>query len=452
MNRRIGKISEDLNLSQKEFIKNPVYFIYNDQNEIGTIDQDNNTSSLRILSDTETAEIGSAVFFEIDNQIFVPIYDFIGNVIALEDLYANQAESYSYGSFGECKIYDSDGQEESFSKINNSWQYLSKRTDRETSLIFFGRRYYDPNIGRWLTCDPLGFEDGLNLYAYVSNDPLINYDLYGLYANPWMFPEASAQTNDAAGAVFHKTAGFAADTINFVSDIGFGLSSPFLYTYRSVAGGSFANDYQNHLLAKTYLQTDIQNLMQTIMPVNQQSKAYQIAGNTSDSVITGMTLGSGAGSLFRGLPALAAGALNTFERSAQVTKSLLARTRFNMNQIDGFSQNRAYSGIDVEKIVKDVKKNIHHTTISYLNNLDKNKFNIKTLKKFKQLVNDLSKSGSKLSQRELHKLRMLTNNFGGKVRLDLKGVKGCGVNPHAHVENLGNKIKHRHIWLEEGVE
>ena len=356
MNRRIGKISEDLNLSQKEFIKNPVYFIYDDQNEIGTIDQDNNTSSLRILSDTETAEIGSAVFFEIDNQIFVPIYDFIGNVIALEDLYANQAESYSYGSFGECKIYDSDGQEESFSKINNSWQYLSKRTDRETSLIFFGRRYYDPNIGRWLTCDPLGFEDGLNLYAYVSNDPLINYDLYGLYANPWMFPEASAQTNDAAGAVFHKTAGFAADTINFVSDIGFGLSSPFLYTYRSVAGGSFANDYQNHLLSKACLRTDIQNLMQTIMPVNQQSKAYQIAGNTSDSVITGMTLGSGAGSLFRGLPALAAGALNAFERSAQVTKSLLARTRFNMNQIDGFSQNRAYSGIDVEKIVNNVKQ------------------------------------------------------------------------------------------------
>src|SRR3990172_2576583 len=123
---------------------------------------------------------------------------------------------------------------------------------------------------------------------------------------------------------------------------------------------------QNHLLAKTCLQTDIQNLMQTIMPVNQQSKAYQIAGNTSDSVITGMTLGSGAGSLFRGLPALAAGALNAFERSAQVTKSLLARTRFNMNQIDGFSQNRAYSGIDIERIIKDIRKSPSKDFVKHL--------------------------------------------------------------------------------------
>ena len=69
-------------------------------------------------------------------------------------------------------------------KINNNWQYLSKRKDEETNLIFFGRRYYDPEVGKWLTTDPLGFENGLNLYAYVLNDPLIKLDLYGLEINP----------------------------------------------------------------------------------------------------------------------------------------------------------------------------------------------------------------------------------------------------------------------------
>jgi len=43
--------------------------------------------------------------------------------------------------------------------------------------------YYDPEIGRWLTPDPKGFDNGLNLYAYVLNDPLIKLDLYGLETN-----------------------------------------------------------------------------------------------------------------------------------------------------------------------------------------------------------------------------------------------------------------------------
>ena len=56
-------------------------------------------------------------------------------------------------------------------------------------MIFFGRRYYDPEYGRWLTCDPKGFENSLNLYAYVLNDPLTKLDYYGLEINkPDYFP------------------------------------------------------------------------------------------------------------------------------------------------------------------------------------------------------------------------------------------------------------------------
>ena len=72
-------------------------------------------------------------------------------------------------------------------------------------------------------------------------------------------------------------------------------------------------------------------------------------------------------------------------------------------------------------------------------------------KELKQLVCNLSKPRSKLTQQELNQLRILTQKYGGKIRVDLKGVNGSGVKPHAHIENLGNKIKSRHIWLEEGV-
>jgi hypothetical protein len=47
-------------------------------------------------------------------------------------------------------------------------------------LVYFGRRFYSPEFGRWLTPDPVGFADGMNLYAFVHNDPLTHFDEYGL--------------------------------------------------------------------------------------------------------------------------------------------------------------------------------------------------------------------------------------------------------------------------------
>ena len=48
--------------------------------------------------------------------------------------------------------------------------------------MFFGRRYYNPLIGRFITPDPLGQVDGPNLYLYCNNDPVNKYDPWG---NQW---------------------------------------------------------------------------------------------------------------------------------------------------------------------------------------------------------------------------------------------------------------------------
>lgn len=40
-------------------------------------------------------------------------------------------------------------------------------------------RYYDPEVGRWITPDPLGYADGPNLYAYVHNNPINSFDRLG---------------------------------------------------------------------------------------------------------------------------------------------------------------------------------------------------------------------------------------------------------------------------------
>ena len=54
-----------------------------------------------------------------------------------------------------------------------------------TEGLDYCARYYDPNIGRFISEDPLGFGgDGTNFYAYARNDPIDNDDPTGCGSGP----------------------------------------------------------------------------------------------------------------------------------------------------------------------------------------------------------------------------------------------------------------------------
>jgi RHS repeat-associated protein len=145
------------------------YFLYDDQNDIGATTPDGKLFQLRILGNTGRAEAGSAIALEVDGEIYQPYHDLFGNTIAITETNA-LIESYSYTAFGE----------ESNGSTINPWRFSSKRTDPDTHLIYYGRRYYDPALGRWLTPDPKGYTALSSLYAFCLNNPLTLFDLYGL--------------------------------------------------------------------------------------------------------------------------------------------------------------------------------------------------------------------------------------------------------------------------------
>jgi len=54
----------------------------------------------------------------------------------------------------------------------------------QVQAVLFWARPYDPNLGRWIQRDPIGEKGGLNLYAYVENNPVSLVDPLGLEGNP----------------------------------------------------------------------------------------------------------------------------------------------------------------------------------------------------------------------------------------------------------------------------
>ncbi|MBC8135487.1 MAG: RHS repeat-associated core domain-containing protein [Fibrella sp.] len=56
-------------------------------------------------------------------------------------------------------------------------------TDSETGLQLCTFRYYDPNTGRWINRDPIGYRGGINLYAYCDSNPVMRADPLGLTFN-----------------------------------------------------------------------------------------------------------------------------------------------------------------------------------------------------------------------------------------------------------------------------
>jgi RHS repeat-associated protein len=147
-------------------------YLYLKDNEIGSM-INQKTKELRILGLGKGAEIGAAIAIELDETPYVPIHDPYGNVTTLLNLKGEVVTNYRYTAFGEEQINGSS---------TNAWRYSSKRVDPETGFIYFGRRYYFPSIGRWLTPDPLWFADGPNLYAYVHNRPMTSIDPDGQFA------------------------------------------------------------------------------------------------------------------------------------------------------------------------------------------------------------------------------------------------------------------------------
>lgn len=114
---------------------------------------------------------------EIDNNQLRYSYDNLTGSSALEaDGDGNIISMEEYYPHGGTALYLTHSQAESDYK---TIRYSGKERDA-SGLYYYGYRYYQPWAGRWLSADPAGTIDGVNLYRMVQNNPVTLHDSNGL--------------------------------------------------------------------------------------------------------------------------------------------------------------------------------------------------------------------------------------------------------------------------------
>jgi len=114
-------------------------------------------------------------------------FDALGSVVGLTNSGGNMVELYEYSVYGQVAASDENHP--------NRFMFTGREFDKDTGLYYYRARYYNPEIGRFLQTDPIGYGDGMNMYRYCRNSPVISCDPSGQWT------EAIQQAVDAAKAV-----------------------------------------------------------------------------------------------------------------------------------------------------------------------------------------------------------------------------------------------------------
>ena len=117
----------------------------------------------------------------VSNATNVPAYDGNGNVALLINGSSGALDAiYEYSPYGESLRASG-----AFAQ-SNPFRFSTKYTDSETGYVYYGKRFYDPKLGRFVGRDAIAEKGGINLFAFAGNNPLNMVDYLGMIAsNCW---------------------------------------------------------------------------------------------------------------------------------------------------------------------------------------------------------------------------------------------------------------------------
>ena len=120
----------------------------------------------------------------INDKEYFYIKDILENIIGIIDQERNVVVYYRYDAYG--KLLQEDIKINNLASKYNDILYKGYVYDRESELYYLKSRYYSPRIGRFIIMDEVSYVNpkdinGLNLYAYCNNNPIMYYDPSGRF-------------------------------------------------------------------------------------------------------------------------------------------------------------------------------------------------------------------------------------------------------------------------------
>ncbi|HMQ55779.1 MAG TPA: RHS repeat-associated core domain-containing protein, partial [Anaerolineae bacterium] len=140
----------------------------------GRLSQENNT--LHVLDDRSRValvRVGSPFPDDTAPAVQYQLGDHLGSSHVVIDGAGSLINREEFSPYGETSFG-------SFAK--KRYRFTGQERDEESGLAYHGARYYAPWLARWLSCDPAGMVDGLNLYVYTRGNPICFYDASGRQA------------------------------------------------------------------------------------------------------------------------------------------------------------------------------------------------------------------------------------------------------------------------------
>ncbi|MDB4948141.1 MAG: repeat protein [Gemmatimonadetes bacterium] len=108
------------------------------------------------------------------SSIYYYAVDNVGNVTGLVDAAKTLVDQYQYEPFGQ-RIYSNE-------TVANPLGFQGRQLDAATGLYSFRARWYDPQLQRFISEDPIGLDGGINVYAFANDNPVNFTDPHGLQA------------------------------------------------------------------------------------------------------------------------------------------------------------------------------------------------------------------------------------------------------------------------------